>query len=371
MSILRADRVRVARLEAQILALGPQPERYKVRLLQNEKDWLQGRLDSYKYRVLTLPNEIISEIFTHFLPVYPLCPPLTGLLSPTTLACICHKWREIVLSTPSLWRAISFSDGDKTLPALENIVNSWLCRSGSCPLSIQIHFLNGSGMNKIIDPIIQYRSRWEHMDFFLQLPAHLLAIEGPMPSLRGLDIRVVYPISTSSVHFNEAPLLRAATLASFTPPTAFLPWSQLTSLTLKYMRVSVCAQILAQTPNLVHCTLSVWNDKPPYPDMKLECLESLALIRTNSSMKPLTEYFASFILPALHTLQISEYFLGMEPIQALAAFITKAGCKLQEVHLTGKIKHRNEYHDAFPSIARIRFNAGTPYEDSDSEVESD
>ncbi|KAJ6560151.1 hypothetical protein B0H19DRAFT_945240, partial [Mycena capillaripes] len=67
---------------------------------------VQERLNSFKYPVLTLPAEIISEIFVHFLPIYPSCPPLTGFLSPTLLTQICRKWRHIALTTPALWRAI-------------------------------------------------------------------------------------------------------------------------------------------------------------------------------------------------------------------------------------------------------------------------
>jgi hypothetical protein len=68
---LEADRTRVADIEAQILDL----ER-SLSTLRNEKALVQERLDAYKYPVLTLPNEIISEIFIHFLPTNPLCPPL-------------------------------------------------------------------------------------------------------------------------------------------------------------------------------------------------------------------------------------------------------------------------------------------------------
>ncbi|KAJ6562466.1 hypothetical protein B0H19DRAFT_1144629 [Mycena capillaripes] len=94
---LRAHRARVADLEAKILDL----ER-SLSALRTEKLQVQQRLDSYKYPALTLPNEIVSEIFIHFLPIYPLCPPLTGTLSPTALTQICRQWREIALSTPAL-----------------------------------------------------------------------------------------------------------------------------------------------------------------------------------------------------------------------------------------------------------------------------
>ncbi|KAJ7871612.1 hypothetical protein B0H13DRAFT_2554411 [Mycena leptocephala] len=80
LSGLEADRTRIADLDAQISDL----ER-SLSALREEKNLAQERLDSYKYPVLTLPNEIVSNIFVHFLPAYPEYPPLAGLLSPTLL----------------------------------------------------------------------------------------------------------------------------------------------------------------------------------------------------------------------------------------------------------------------------------------------
>ncbi|KAJ7448309.1 hypothetical protein B0H11DRAFT_2081290 [Mycena galericulata] len=105
------------------------------------RDLLRGRLDAYTYPVLTLPNEIVAEIFLHFLPVYPDCPPVLGPRSPIALSQICRKWRETALCTPLLWRAFevnvdaeSASDCDQIL----SLLGPWLERSGSCPLSIKI-----------------------------------------------------------------------------------------------------------------------------------------------------------------------------------------------------------------------------------------
>ncbi|KAJ7871596.1 hypothetical protein B0H13DRAFT_1634204 [Mycena leptocephala] len=130
---LEADRARVAYLEAQISHL----ER-SLSALREERILAQERLDSYKYPVLTLPNEIVSEIFIHFLPTYPLFPPLTGLLSPTLLTRICRRWREIALGTPALWSAIraSYYDGIP-LKQKAHIFDIWLRRSRFCPLFLK------------------------------------------------------------------------------------------------------------------------------------------------------------------------------------------------------------------------------------------
>ncbi|KAF7335111.1 F-box domain-containing protein [Mycena venus] len=109
---LTADRARVADLDAQI-----QDIERSLAALQLQKSVAQERLDTFKYSVLTLPNEIVSEIFIHFLPIYPSCLPFGGALSPIHLTQICHRWREIALATPALWRAVSLNtshfDGDQ------------------------------------------------------------------------------------------------------------------------------------------------------------------------------------------------------------------------------------------------------------------
>ncbi|KAJ7871875.1 hypothetical protein B0H14DRAFT_2191835, partial [Mycena olivaceomarginata] len=87
--------------------------------------------------VLTLPNEIVAEIFIRVLPVYPRCPPLTGILSPISLTHICRLWREIAISTPVLWRAVALEyDVEVSSQPQAHIIDLWLERSGSCLLSI-------------------------------------------------------------------------------------------------------------------------------------------------------------------------------------------------------------------------------------------
>jgi hypothetical protein len=130
-----ADRTQFADIDSRILAL-----ENSLRLLWEERSLLKKRLDDYTYPVLTLPNEIVADIFVHFLPVYPLCPPPCGILAPTKLGQICHNWREIALTTPVLWRAISLHLPVNTEGLWENLylLKSWLELSRSCPLSIRL-----------------------------------------------------------------------------------------------------------------------------------------------------------------------------------------------------------------------------------------
>ncbi|KAJ7164521.1 hypothetical protein C8R46DRAFT_1278943, partial [Mycena filopes] len=99
-----SDRLRIAEIDTKIDRL-----QRRIRALHAEKQAVKARLDAYRYPVLTLPDELVSEIFIHFLPDYPSAPPLSGIHSPTILTQICHLWREIALSNPLLWRAISLN----------------------------------------------------------------------------------------------------------------------------------------------------------------------------------------------------------------------------------------------------------------------
>ncbi|KAJ7074016.1 hypothetical protein C8F01DRAFT_1242294 [Mycena amicta] len=108
-----ADRTRLSVLNTQIEQL-----RIALNAVFSEQTLIQDRLDAYTYPVLTLPNEIVSEIFIQYLSSYPSCPPLLGEGSPTKLAQICRRWREIAHATPALWRAIEFNMWE---PSTENL----------------------------------------------------------------------------------------------------------------------------------------------------------------------------------------------------------------------------------------------------------
>ncbi|KAJ7656463.1 hypothetical protein DFH06DRAFT_1132391 [Mycena polygramma] len=323
-SEISAIEVHVSNLETLICAL------------RSESDLLQQRLNSYRYPVLTLPNELTSEIFIRSLPAYPWCPPLTGKGSPSILTLICRKRRDIALSTPSLWRAVSL-EGSKI-----NLVKAWLARSGCYPLSLRCE--DGSCDDEIMDAIIPLRARWEHVSVnFWQSRTPRTVIGGPIPLLRELEIC----ISSSSGEvmdylpaLTDVPQLTAVTLWDFVYPEDLLPWSQLTSLILIEQPPSRCTQILQQTPNLEHCELLLESsDEDPQPDIHLPHLKRLIFASFSTLADDNeydTEYLLSFVVPALRSLQIPEESLAPDPIGKLKIFLPKSQCQLHELHITGK-----------------------------------
>ncbi|KAJ7913311.1 hypothetical protein B0H13DRAFT_2470033 [Mycena leptocephala] len=262
LSVLEADRARIAELEAQISHL----ER-SLSALRIEKMLAQERLDSYKYPVLELPNEIVSDVFMHFLPPYPLFPPLIGLLSPTLLTQICGRWREIALGTPALWRAISSYH-----------------ESIHIPYDLAIHAFDTwlrSRQLEVLAAVAFHRSRWEHLELCLR-ESHAV-LDGPMPLLRYLDLRLIESSAhaTEAVSCHEMPLLRTVVLNYNAASSVILPWAQLMSLTLLGLYPSECVPILQQTSSLIRFKLLLpdLGFDGLEPDIALPCLESFTAFR--------------------------------------------------------------------------------------------
>ncbi|KAK6977978.1 F-box domain-containing protein [Favolaschia claudopus] len=350
-----ADRALVAEKDAEILALEAQ-----IFALRAAKELAQSRLDSYTYPVLTLPPEIVSEVFLHFLPPYPDPPSFTGLHSPICLTHVCTQWRKIALSTPRLWRAIAL--GDHSWPAPEGgtaLAELWLERSGDLPLSIHVadyqDYSNGLP-STIFSPLLPHRDRWERLILTICETTNILAIDGPMPLLHTLHILLAEQGLSNPLSIHDVPCLRTLVLDDFGTPSVNLPWSQLTSLTLQSIDVDECISILQQIPNLVDSRLRIWVEgttQGPYPDIPLLCLEALVIEEYSDSD---LQFFHSLVTPALRHLEFSEAFsraVDSECIESLKAFISKSGCTLDELRVTRAVIPYHFYRSAFPKIPSI------------------
>ncbi|KAF8217845.1 hypothetical protein K438DRAFT_1795743 [Mycena galopus ATCC 62051] len=356
LSTLAADRAHVADLSAEILLL-----EQSLSALRIQKEQAQKRLDAYTYPVLTLPNEIISEIFINFLPIYPRYPSFAGLDSPTLLTQICRQWRQIAVATLELWRVISFPDDSDSATFAQHLdlCRIWLTRSCSFPLAIRLdsHTLRASHISQVLETITPHRARLERLDLNLS-PSHISVLEGgPLPLLRHLDLTL---LDDTVVTLSQAPLLRSITLSALIPLEVTLPWAQLTALTLNFVHRREYVAILRQTTSLVHCELGIVlhgdDDPAPKHGIDLPCLESLALFMHTSNPPAEQPPLDDFITPALRSLRFVESCIGPQPIDRLSAFISRSDCKLDEVGvIVRRLASEDSYSAAFPSIRRFFF----------------
>ncbi|KAJ7074685.1 hypothetical protein C8F01DRAFT_1076072 [Mycena amicta] len=329
-----ADRARIEQIEAQI------------RSLFAEKDVLQRRLDSYRYPILTLPNEITGNIFQRYLPEYPKAPPPTGSGSPTLLSHVCRHWRAVALSMSVLWSSIPiFEDLDSQW------VPCWLERSRQSPLTIQTWHVADELRDTVMEALIQHRARWEH--------AHLSIYGswvsdglGLLPMLRHIELQVSGDLS-SDLRLAEAPLLRSAILWDFRCPPTLLPWYQLRALVLVCQEAQECTPILQQAVNLVYCELVFTEDDSDsilQPDITLPVLEELVLTQFLDERVP-TYYLGCFIAPALRRLRVLARVIHPNPVSKVQAFMDKSGCKLENICIVGQRElPKREYRWKAPGL---------------------
>ncbi|KAJ7185641.1 hypothetical protein C8R46DRAFT_1061290 [Mycena filopes] len=220
-------------------------------------------------------------------------------------------------------------------------------------MAIEVDFVDSEfTSDEILDllsSIVSHRTRLEHLKLRSDGPESLRALSGPMPRLRHLDLFFQYEFRESAVLvFSEAPLLRTVIL-TYTAKMVALPWAQLTSLTLRYLYPSECSPVLKQTTNLAFCHLLLFDedDLIPTPVVVLPSLTSLKL-----EEDPIPDYLHTFNVPSLRCLEITEGFLGPNPVQSLASFISRSGCNLQQLIMCRKPSIlRSAYREAFPSIS--------------------
>ncbi|KAJ6464380.1 hypothetical protein C8R45DRAFT_1023852 [Mycena sanguinolenta] len=352
LSTLEADRTRLAVLTAQILEL--EKSLSALRLEQADVD---SRLASYKYPVLTLPTEIITEIFIRIPPRYPGTTWLAGPLSPTPLTQISREWRQIALSIPSLWRALNLTKNGTPIQQRAHTYDLWLQWSRSSPLSLEFDSREEYAIDtpKVMALFAPITPRLEHLKLVVSRD-DLGPIEGgSMPLLHHLDLDLMSLSASTKVSFGELPLLRGVILWDLTALRVLLPWAQLTSLVLNEVFLDQCVPILQQASNLIHCKLHLYCPSDYTGVATLPCLETLVLELLNP--KYAAEYLPSFATPALCRLMIPERLLGDEPIRSLMDFMSKSGEKLQDICITGRRSvPKNSYREALQSIPRLSFS---------------
>ncbi|KAJ7720906.1 hypothetical protein B0H16DRAFT_1792189, partial [Mycena metata] len=340
--------------------------------LEEERSLLQDQLDAYTYPVLTLPNEIVSEIFIHFLPVYPETPPIIGSSSPNVLGHICRKWREIAFRTSVLWRAITLSlRNGKRLDHKLRLLELWLKRSGSCLLSIHIDLdidPNVVGTNRaatFTQAIAAHSARWEYLQ--LCSPTHPFPyIAAPLPFLRALTMGSVKPIvngtpNTDSLTqaLHTAPLLQNVAVVFWREHCISLyPWSQLTRFTGHSILPHLCVDILARAHNLIYCNVFVYAESADEvtqtaQNVTHQTLSSLILCGYLPDDMP-WKFLDIFTLPALRKLEVRQGLLQGDPIGLLESLISRSKCHMQELYVPDLDRRSlKTYRLALPAVGSI------------------
>ncbi|KAJ7608227.1 hypothetical protein FB45DRAFT_1067598 [Roridomyces roridus] len=304
--------------------------------------------------MLTLPSEITSEIFTHFLPPYPQRPPLAGPHFPWSLLQICRQWRDVALTIPTLWSTMKLYVDDSALQqhALQlHVLDLCMERSRHHPLSIALlcpsEVVDIAFVTPFAEAISPHVSRIRDLE--LRLPhEHLGCLTGSMSLLRRLIVgpREFLPAASHVSEelqqklFSDAPNLRDVILSSrFDPFCITLPWSQFTSLTAS-LYCQEAAEILRHSALLEICNISVYDPGDVQPPIStLRALPSLSSFRllwrdegSDGDAPSLQQFFSVLAFPALESLVVSHRFLGDDPVAAIVALRRKGYPRQIAIH---------------------------------------
>ncbi|KAJ7073832.1 hypothetical protein C8F01DRAFT_1042896 [Mycena amicta] len=330
-----ANRVLLSNLEEEIHRIES-----NLAALLKKRDDIRNRLDQYKYPVLTLPDEIATEIFTQYLPQYPLCPPSFGPGSPTHLLGVCRLWRSIALDSPTLWRAIGLESQALKEGYSNMVMKTWLQRSGSSLLSLQVDFETVSGPEadeELLQTVVAHRARWEYV-YFRFKPSQINTLSGDAPTLVNADMAAWQNDASlmNSIHFRNTPRLRSLCLWDVGYNADSFPWSQLTTLTFMHAKLADCAPVLEHATNLHRCKLVLQTASlPERAEIRLPRLQTLVLL---DNLSHAADCLARFTLPSLRNLEVSGQLFPVEAADAvvlLQSFLTRSRCRLNRLRICG------------------------------------
>ncbi|KAJ7286466.1 hypothetical protein C8J57DRAFT_1664557 [Mycena rebaudengoi] len=246
---------------------------------------------------LTLPSELISEIFLHCLPDDTEFVPPNPHAAPLLLCRICRQWKQIALATPGLWSSLSLvvehfrpeiedfrperSFGDLDLV---EFYCGWLANAKNTALSLEIdddrwHTYDplkelagpaASELRKVLKVIRGLAAQWESVELVLH-PAYfcdLVPLKGRFPWLRKFVAHrapvIPFDELDDACIFSDAPLFRELSLEEYTAPcSSAFPWAQLTCFVADTICLSDCVNLFRLAPNLINCDVWVYSDTDP------------------------------------------------------------------------------------------------------------
>ncbi|KAJ7720020.1 hypothetical protein B0H16DRAFT_1896953 [Mycena metata] len=372
-------RARLASTRQQISAL-----QARLEILDEERQELERKLETFTYPVSSTPVELVTEIFLACLPANGRVQP-SSRAAPLSLAQICRHWREIALSTPRLWSSVDLtfqrgistggwfnrrirtiayysdegdsdeegsddmgsrtqrniqpSDPDSPYDGACALLRTWFHRAKGCPVSITLRCSSDRRAMppKIFPAIAEFRGQWGRLELVLPFDdlQALDSINGPFPALQTLSIDLAPPRrgfhTPKLTTFQAAPQLRTLRLfrnLSFKDVRLAAP--QLTALHLPdrvHFSKEEWIGIFTRFPALRHFTASLSFDfedeDDPSPFTNVPPLESLIVDPSADPLGVLT-------LPYLRHLQC---YLAFNRVAVFMAFLSRSACILTHLSI--------------------------------------
>jgi hypothetical protein len=236
-------------------------------------------------------------------------------------------------------------------------METWLSRSGDCPLSLILSDFPAQDLllRQFLHIAVPHCQRWEHVELTVPFK-HLFLIQGEMPLLSylklGLSQFTGHDGSPTLRLFDRAPQLKRLSLPRYFHKSVIcLPWAQLTHLNGRFFDAIECMEILRDAMYLVHCKLRILLTNETMPSLTIihPHLRHLALLGTAIDTD-LSKLLDNLTAPALRSLALHEPSITLD---SLNAFISRSHCTLEELRIHTSSLSQSVYREAFPSIRNI------------------
>ncbi|KAJ7759170.1 hypothetical protein B0H16DRAFT_1534664 [Mycena metata] len=231
--------------------------------------------------ILTLPPEILAEIFLHCLPKSPGPDPQNA---PYSLCRVCRQFRAVAVSTPRLWSSLNVEFNEKTADEMDDICRIWISRARSLPLSLYLKDMNvraPSPEATLLPTILGLSKQWRKLQICGSYDDSYWnlfeggSLDGKVPLLEELSIS-----GFDAVILHDAPKLRTLALDAC-QASLLVPWHQLTTLHADCLDIPSFLEILRDAINLLHASFGFAVDETtalPVSECRHATLQCLSLL---------------------------------------------------------------------------------------------
>ncbi|KAF8151581.1 hypothetical protein B0H34DRAFT_134083 [Crassisporium funariophilum] len=323
---------------------------------------------------MQLPPELMAQIFAEtchppFKSFRARCIYPVQKTTPFTLGQVCRHWRAVVWSTPFIWSyvCLELSCSPDRFMAQVELLENWLERSGTCPLTINLFYSDSQYQ-------VVYSQLFRNLTKVLAIDAHRCqVVDFALPSwwykvinevkynftiltsARGENVDLPVGYDKFEV-FKFAPLLNDIHLLASDIFIVDIEWERLVRITLQHVTLEECYYVLAKTPNLMYCLLEeVHGTTSTGTNLNVLLLQDLII--SDYSWDSIEQLLQHMAMPSLQSVTISSTpycdFLSLPTI------LDRAGCQLQRIRLDDLDLEYTEESEillclrSFPSLVEI------------------
>ncbi|KAJ6507761.1 hypothetical protein C8R47DRAFT_1099485 [Mycena vitilis] len=284
-----------------------------------------------------LPNELLVQIFLACREDTVLGVGELRFASSWIMTRVCGLWREVAISTPSLWAVIDvsrWSKGYTSERCLIQLLTQQIQWSGAVPLTLQWEqpkTLSEEGRQSMLELLLSVAHRWRDANLVLshQDYADVFKHQRSFPLLHKLGLSRTEP-SSREYTFPACPLLRDLAL----PPQPSLerldfPWAQLRTCRFSASPPGDVLALIRLMPNLVEASIDRTRNiqhQDHHTETTSPTLQRLSIALYGDGTEDLLR---ALLAPALQHLVVENSHLGPE----LHGFLVRSRCTLTSLRL--------------------------------------